>query len=79
MALPPRTQDYPLYALITPTISESTTPMLMELVHEKAKDGFCGQVQGTVGTSSSCYSYDRPGILAPTAPLDEAIETVVPD
>lgn len=64
---------------ITTPGAEITTPNLTEFGTERAQGTFCRKMAGTVGRHSLCYLYDHHGILVRTAPLDGAIQTVVPN
>lgn len=58
---------------------DTITYPVTEVKPKQAKDAFCLQVAGTVGTPDSCYSYDHYGMLDRTVSLASAVQTELPN
>lgn len=57
----------------------NTTPTLSQIVAKQAKDALCRQMTEAVWTSCLCYSLHFHRIFVHFAPLDGAVQTVVPN
>lgn len=67
------------------TVSTSTNPkhderqiIATDFVHEHGKESYCRQVSCTVGVPGSACTYDRNGFLMCPAPIDAAVQKLVP-
>lgn len=68
----------PTVCPITTLKAKPTTPTVTELVTNWAKEAFCNQMEGMVGTYGSGYSYDLHCILVRSFTLSSGKQTVLP-